>query len=320
MDLFAIGTPVIDMFAKLDGKTVAKMGLKKCASNYFDAREIARMEKMLSKKIFYRYAGDNARNVCEGFSALGGFCGFQGTVGDDSAGAYFASNLEECGIGNFLLEKKGGTGKLIALITPDKERTFCVDLGVSTSCGAEEKVALENARMFYVASITLNGNTPIAKLAVKYMAAFKKMKRPVAISLESPPMVQKNRKLLLSIVEKYADVLFMNEGEAEALVGANAEKKLLRLKQKIPIYLKKGKHGSLLFHNGVAQHIPAMKAKILDTTGAGDAYAAGVLYGLSRKYTPLSSAKIGCYIATKVAGKFGAGVPFAHTRMKRKKI
>ena len=87
-----------------------------------DAKAVAKIEKALSKKIFYKYAGDNARNVCEGFAALGGFCGFQGTVGDDSAGAYFEANLEECGIGNFLLEKKGGTGKIIALVTPDKER------------------------------------------------------------------------------------------------------------------------------------------------------------------------------------------------------
>lgn len=318
MDLFAIGTPVVDVFAKVDGKLISELGLKKGASNYFDAKGIAAIEKKLGKRAFYQYAGDNARNVCEGFAALGGFCGFSGTVGDDSSGAYFASNLQECGIGNFLQEKRGGTGKILALITPDKERTFCVDLGVSTSCSNEEKVAVKNARMFYVASITLVGNTPVAKLAVKYMADFKKAGKPVALSLESPPMVKKNRKFLLSVVQKYADVLFMNENEAEALLGSGAEKKLLKLKQKIPVYLKKGKHGSLLFYKGEMQHIPAMKAKILDTTGAGDAYAAGVLYGISRKYTPLSSAKIGCYLATKVAEKFGAGVPFAHTRMRRK--
>ena len=58
-----------------------------------------------------------------------------------------------------------------------------------------------------------------------------------------------------------------------------------------------------------------MKAKVLDTTGAGDAYCAGTLYGLARGYTPLSSAKIGCYLATKVVAKFGAGIPLRHTRL-----
>ncbi|VVC01886.1 putative sugar kinase [uncultured archaeon] len=314
MDLFAVGTPVVDLFAKADGRLLARLGLKKGASNYFDGAGIAAIEKRLGKRAFYRYAGDNARNVCEGFAALGGFCGYQGAVGADSSGAYFASNLVECKVAGFLQEKKGSTGKILALVTPDKERTFCVDLGVSPACSKEEKIAVKNARMLYVASITFVGDAPVARLCLRYMEGFKKAGKPVAISLESPPMVGKNRKFLLSVVKKYADMLFLNESEAEALLGGEAEKKLLRLKRGIPIYLKKGKHGSLLFHSGKAHRIPAMKARIVDTTGAGDAYAAGVLYGISRGCGYPAAGKIGCYLATKVAGKFGAGVPFARVR------
>lgn len=316
MDLFALGTPVVDVFVKADNKLLAKLNARKGASNFFSSKEIAQIEKSLVKKIFYKYVGDNARNVCEGFSALGGFCGFQGRIGEDTAGAYFASNLNECGIANFLEEKKGSTGKIVVLLTPDKQRTFCVNLGVSETCSKPDKIAMKNARMFYTTSITLIGNTPVAKLALVYMENCKKIKRPIAIALESPPMVAKNKKFLLSVIKKYANVLFLNEDEAEALLGKKSEETLRRLKPKIPVYLKKGKHGSLLFYEKQKHVISALKAKILDTTGAGDAYAAGVLYGLSRKYTALSSAKIGCYLATKVAEKFGAGVPFSHIRMK----
>ena len=97
MDLFAIGTPVIDLFARVSGKELSALHVTKGATNFFSAKELAAIERKLGKKIAYRYPGDNARNVCEGFAALGGFCGFAGAVGDDRQGAAFAANLSECG-------------------------------------------------------------------------------------------------------------------------------------------------------------------------------------------------------------------------------
>jgi len=318
MDLFALGTPLIDMFAKADDALLKKIGVTKGATNYFSAVQLAAMEKKLGRQVFYRYAGDNARNVCEGFAALGGFCGFAGAVGADKAGAEFSANLSECGIADFLQEKKGSTGKIVALITPDKERTFCADLGVSSQCNEFDALAVENSRMLYLSSITLVVKAPVAKLALKYADAFKKAGKRIALSIENPPMVKENAKFLLSFAQKYADILFLNESEADALLGKGAERKLHFLKTKAPIYLKKGKHGSLLFYGGRMNRIAAMKAKVMDTTGAGDAYAAGALYGISRGYSVLSSAKLGCYLATKVVAKFGAGVPLAHTRIRLK--
>jgi len=257
----------------------------------------------------------HARNVCEGFAALGGFCGFAGAIGTDKAGAQFAANLSECGIGSFLQERKGATGKILALVTPDKQRTFCADLGVSIDYDGAEGIAAKNARMLYVSSITLCGDHPASRACKAYMEAFRKAGKKIAIALESPPMVEKNRAQLLFLAKRYAGALFLNEDEAVALMGTDAEKKLASLMPSVPVYLKRGKNGSTLFLHSRAHHLPAMKAKVLDTTGAGDAYCAGTLYGLARGYTPYSSAKIGCYLATKVVSKFGAGIPLRHTRM-----
>ncbi|MFA6489959.1 MAG: PfkB family carbohydrate kinase [Candidatus Micrarchaeia archaeon] len=316
MDLFTLGTPVMDIFARCTDAKIRKLGLKKGATNYFSSKELDGIRRKLSGNLFHSYPGDNGRNVCEGFAALGGFCGYQGAIGGDGAGAQFAANLEKCGIANFLSEKKGATGKIIALITPDYERTFCVDLGVSGLCAKEEKLAFSRSRMFFTTTIMLCCGKPVSKLTEKYLKAGRKAGKHVSISIESPPMVAANRAKILFAVRKYADSLFMNDDEAFALLGSGAEKKLARLKPKIPIYLKKGKHGSLLFFKGKQHAISALKAKVIDTTGAGDAYAAGVLYGLSRKYTPQSSAKIGCMLATKVVQKVGAGIPHAHTRIR----
>ncbi len=319
MDLFAMGTPAIDLFARVSERELSALRVAKGATNFFSARELAAIERRLGRKIAYRYPGDNARNVCEGFAALGGFCGFAGTVGDDKAGALFAANLSECGIGNFLQEKRGATGKIIALVTPDKQRTFCAYLGVSADYDEEDDIASENARMLYVSSITLCGDHAASRACRSCMEKFRKAGKRIAIALESPPMVEKNRVQLLFLAKRYASALFLNDDEAAALLGSAAgkktEKKLAALMPDVPVYLKRGEHGSTLFLHNRAHHVMAMKAKVLDTTGAGDAYAAGTLYGLARGYTPLSSAKIGCYLATKVVEKMGAGIPLRHARM-----
>ena len=316
MDLFAVGTPVIDEFARISGKELSALGVIRGATNYFPSSRLASVERLLGKKITYRYAGDNARNVCEGFAALGGFCGFQGAVGTDSAGAAFEANLEECGIGNFLQEKRGSTGKIIALVTPDRQRTFLADLGVARECSEYESEAISSCKIFYIASFNVCFETPIKRLTLRYLENAKRMGKKIAISLESPPLVKEHRKMLLAIVKKYADDVFLNEDEADALLGKGAERKLLKLKPRALVYLKKGKHGSLVIHRGRAVKVPAMKAKVIDTTGAGDAYAAGVLDGVRRGFSPLSCAKRGCYLATKVVEKVGAGIPLRHTRLK----
>lgn len=316
MDLFAVGTPVVDLFAKADEELLLKLGITKGATNYFPEKKLSSIERNLGRRIRYRYAGDNARNVCEGFSALGGFCGYQGAVGNDNTGEYVSANLRECGIADFLEKKKGSTGKIIALVTPDGQRTFCADLGITTDCESRQWIALENSRMFFISSITLVKETPVAKLGAEYLENCRKTKRAVAIALESPPMVEENRLFFRMIVKKYADFLFMNEDEAEALLGFGAERKLLSLKPKIPIFLKKGKKGSSVIFEKRTFPVPALDAKVIDTTGAGDAYTAGVLYGLARGYSPQGSAKIGCMLATKVVGKIGAGIPLSHTRIR----
>lgn len=316
MDLFCLGTPVIDLFARVDDGTIASLGITKGATNYFSAGKLAAVERKLGRKIAYKYPGDNARNVCEGFAALGGFAGYQGAVGNDWGAPYFEANLQECGVAPFLQQKIGSTGKILALVTPDSQRTFCADLGVSSECDAWERIALSESRIFFATSITLAGDFSVSRLGMRYLEACRKMGKRVAISLENPPLVSHHRKRLLAISKKYADALFMNCDEAESLLGEAHERKLLGLKPKIPIYLKKGKQGSVLFLHKKTHRIPAIDGKVVDTTGAGDAYAAGVLYGLSRGYSAPGSGKLGSMLATKVIQKVGAGIPLAHTRIR----
>jgi len=93
---------------------------------------------------------------------------------------------------------------------------------------------------------------------------------------------------------------------------------LKEFKPEIPIYLKLGPKGSHLFYKKKVKKIPPLKAKVIDPSGAGDAYAAGVLYGISRNYTYEGSAKIGCMLSTKVIKKIDSSIPHPHTRIRIK--
>jgi sugar/nucleoside kinase (ribokinase family) len=316
MDLFTLGTPVIDFFARCSEESLRKMGLAKGATNYFSEDGFRKVMRGFAGKILHTYPGDNGRNVCEGFSALGGFCGYQGAVGTDREGAMFSANLAQCGIADFLEEKKGKTGKILALITPDGERTFCAYLGVAAEASEENFFALEMSKFFFTTSIMLCGGNSASELTEKYLEAAKKKRLHISIAVESAPMVEKNRERIALAAKKYASSLLMNESEAEALFGPMPEKKLLAFKPKIPIYLKAGPKGSVLFWNKKAFKIGPLPAKVVDTTGAGDAYAAGVLYGISRNYSFESSGKLGCMLATKVVQKIGSSIPHSHIRIR----
>ena len=309
MDLLALGTPVIDLTARATDARLARLSLKKGSTNFVTARRLSAIERSIGKEIIHRYPGDNARNVCEGFASLGGSCGFLGAVGRDKEGEQFCKNLKEKGIANLTVKAKGKTGKIIVLITPDGERTFCADLGVSTGFGRFDRNAISAARMFFAPSITLAEKGEVGKLAMNYLRAFKKSGKKIALSLESPLMVAKKRRFLLSALEKYADFIFMNEEEARALLGAGAEGKLARLKPSALVFLKRGRRGSSVFAKSGRRDAPAIRARAIDSTGAGDAYVAGALYGISRGYSARMGTKFGSLLGAKVVGKIGAGIP-----------
>lgn len=128
----------------------------------------------------------------------------------------------------------------------------------------------------------------------------------ISISLENPPMINENKNDLLKIISG-SDILLANEEELKALVGSKDEKSARMLAEKIPtIYIKKGKNGSVVFSRGERFVIPAYPAKVVDTTGAGDFYAAGVLLGLSRGQSAEVAGHQGAKLAAKVIEKFGA--------------
>ncbi len=305
-DVFGIGTALVDYFVKSDENFLAKNGLVKGASNFIPRKKLDELHAKLSGSIFACLSGDNARNTCEGVCFLGGKSAYASNIAEDEEGRIFEGNLRAQHIDSFLEKKEGNTGKILAFITPDRERTFAVDLGNSREYDSLPAEGIKNSDFLHLTSITLLEKGRLAKSTHDAIEFAKKNNVRVSLSLESPPMINKNKDELRKVIPR-ADILFANEEELEALVGSKKDEAALDLAEEIDtVCLKKGENGSVIFSRGERFQIPAYSVKVVDTTGAGDFYAAGVLFGLSRGKSVEEAGHIGAKLAGKVVERFGA--------------
>jgi len=305
-DVFGIGTALVDYFIKSNEDFLAKNGLIKGASNFLPREKLDELHSRVSDSIFTCLPGDNARNTCEGVCFLGGKSAYASNIAEDGAGKIFEDSLRAQRIDSFLEKKQGHTGKILAFVTPDYERTFAVDLGNSRDYDALPSKGIKNSNFLHLTSITLLEKGSIAKSARDAIEFAKKNNVCISLSLESPPIINKNKDELRRIIPR-ADILFANEEELEALVGSREDEAALGIAEETGIIcLKRGTKGSTIFSNGERFSIPRYSVKVVDTTGAGDFYAAGVLFGLSNGKTVEEAGHLGAKLAGKVVEQFGA--------------
>ena len=305
-DVFGIGTALVDYFVKSNDDFLVKNGLIKGASNFMPREKLDELHAKLSDSVFTSLPGDNARNTCEGVCFLGGRSAYASSIAEDEAGKIFESSLHAQRIDSFLEKKQGNTGKILAFVTPDSERTFAVDLGNGGDYDALPSEGIKNSNFLHLASTMFLTNGKMAKSAHDAIEFAKENKVRVSLSLESPPIINQNKDELHKIVPR-ADILFANEEELEALIGSRDDEAALDLAEEMDIVcLKRGIRGSTIFSCGERFSIPCYSVKVVDTTGAGDFYAAGVLFGLSRGKSVEEAGHLGAKLAGKVVERFGA--------------
>lgn len=305
-DVFGIGTALVDYFAQSSGDFLRKKGLIKGATNFLARKKLDELHAEISSSILACFPGDNARNVCEGINFLGGKSAYASRIAGDKEGELFENSLHTQRIDSFLEKKPGHTGKIITFITPDFQRTFAANLGNSVEYESLPTESIKNSNFLYLTSITLLKKGNISEKAREAIKFARENGVRISISLENPPMINENKNDLRRIVPA-SDVLFTNEDELEALTGSKDEEAARKLSEEIPIVcLKKGKNGSVLLSYNKRYFIPAYPTKVVDTTGAGDFYAAGVLFGLSRGQSIEKAGYQGAELAARVIERFGA--------------
>lgn len=298
---------MVDFFARSPEEFLVKNGLVKGATNFMSRKKLDALHETLADSVFTKLPGDNARNVCEGVAHLGGKSVYAGSVGEDSEGSFFASSLKKHRVNSLLSRRPGRTGKIIVLITPDGQRTFAVDLGNSLDHETVSEESLKKSRFLYLTSITLLSRGKLGKTAKRALKTAEGAGVKVALSLESPPMIAERREELLKPIER-VNIMFGNEEELEALVGAGDEAARQLCEKLDLLCLKRGESGSTIFTKNETFTIPRYSKKTVDTTGAGDFYAAGLIYGLCREKSVEEAGHLGAKLAGKVVERFGATV------------
>lgn len=304
--ILGMGNAIVDVLTLIDNDSVlSKLDVPKGSMQLINEVFI---EKILSEvKEYDRYmaTGGSAANTITGLAKLRVKTGFVGKIGDDEVGAFFKSDSDRAGIRTHLQYSKTLSGQCLVLVSPDGERTMCTFLGAACELTADDL----NMEMFYGYDYFhiegyLVQNHDLIRKAVRLA---KESGLKVSIDLASYNVVEANLEFLKEIITQYVDIVFANEEEAHALTGLSAEEAVHEIAKTCDIaVVKVGKDGSYIKADGKVFRVDAISATCIDTTGAGDLFASGFLYGLTQQYSYDICGKIGSIISGNVVEVVGA--------------
>lgn len=307
-DVFGIGNAIMDLFVQVSPNELIELDLKKGQFQLIDQEQSKKiLEKVKKMDIKTTRAGSSA-NVLYNIALLGGKVVFCGKVGNDEHGDIYEQEFTRENSRSAISRADDyQTGHAITFITPDAERTFAVHLGAAIKL---EKIDvfyddLKQSKILHVEGYQMED--PKLKEVVLAAMQFARMHDvKVSIDLNDAGIVERNRKDIRMFIRNYAHIVFANEEEAKALTEKDTEDALKDLADMTEIAVVKiGKRGSYIKKGDETYTIKPFTAKAIDTTGAGDMYAAGFLYGLTHGYTLKQCGNISSFLAAKVVEQIG---------------
>ena len=310
-DVAAIGNAIVDVIAKTEDDFLIAQGLHKGAMTLIDEATSARLyEAMGPASIF---SGGSAANTMVGVASLGGKAAFIGKVRDDDAGRAFRHDISAAGVDFPTAASPDGTAtaRCLVLVSPDGERTMSTFLGACVQLGPDDvdPALIQSAGIVYLEGYLWD--PPLAKEAFRKAATIAHSAGArIALTLSDSFCVDRYRDEFLDLIHTgVVDILFANESELHALYQtADFETAVAALsKEKILAFITRSAAGCLIVENGKTQATAAAPIdRLVDTTGAGDLFAAGVLFGLARNYPHARCANIGAIAAAEVIQHYGA--------------
>jgi len=309
-EVIGISHPLVDVCCSVSFDFLEGCGLTKGHFHLVDAARFKEIHDNLDKSSIKIELGGSVSNTLNNLNLLGISVGEFGKVGKDRYGDVLVDDKKEKDIGNFLSRHEFPTGTVLNLITPDFERTFAVCIGAAsqlTENDIDEDV-IKQANVLHTTGYEFE--SPSVRKAIMKAAKIAKQNNVlISMDLGDPGVIQRNFIALKAFVDEYVDILFANEEEAEEYTGKMPMDAAVSLGKNLDYAIVKiGEKGSYIWvaHSGTLVKIEAVKAKAVDTTGAGDMYSAGILYGIIRGLTIERSGKIASYAAAKVVETIGA--------------
>jgi len=307
--VLGIGNALVDVINSLSDETVLdKFGLPKGSMTLVDDKLSATIyeETKFDKREIT--TGGSAANTIHALANLGGNCGYLGKIGKDKLGDVFEKEFKRKSIKTHLFYSEKDTGRVMSLVSPDSERTMATYLGAAADLNPNEL----NAEIFmgyeylYLEGYMVNDHDLFENIIDLARSAGLK----IALDLSSFNVVEANLDFLKELVTEKVDIVFANEEEAASFTGKQPEDALDSIAGMCEIAVVKiGKQGSFIKRGTEKVKIGTIQAKAIDTTGAGDSYAAGFLYGITKGFSLKKNGQIAALVSGKVVEVMGAKLP-----------
>ncbi len=313
-DVLGIGNAIMDIIAPIRENILVEHDITKGAMTLVDEARATSLHKTFAatSNTVREIPGGSGANTLAGIAALGIKGAYIGKVADDALGERFIKSLRQDGVRMSTQPLKGGlaTARCLIGVTPDGERSMSTFLGANTAFSIKDidKALVQSAAVTYLEGYLFD-TEPQKRAFVRAAEIAQAGGRQVALTLSDTFCVDRHRAAFLQLVEKHTDILFANESELFALYQTNNLMEALQSvwKTGTTACITRSEHGSVIIENGHIHEIKAVPVrKVVDTTGAGDQYAAGVLAGRAMELNWVDAGKLGSLCAAEVITHYGA--------------
>jgi sugar/nucleoside kinase (ribokinase family) len=311
LDVIAIGNAIVDVIADADDAFLIAEGLTKGSMRLIDAEEAERLYDHMRPA--REVSGGSAGNTAAGIAALGGRAGFIGQVAPDQLGEFYIHDLRAAGVTFTTPAADVGvpTARSMILVTPDGHRTMNTFLGAAQHLPASalDEDQIRDAAILYLEGYLWDPETPRFAM-IRAIEVARSAGRKVALTLSDTFCVDRHREGYNALIDQgRIDILFANEGEIQAMAGVpHLETAVESFSGKVEtLVVTRSEHGALAVRGAERAEVPAAPIeRLVDTTGAGDLFAAGFLAGQARGRSLEDSLKLGAIAAAEVIQHYGA--------------
>jgi sugar/nucleoside kinase (ribokinase family) len=309
-DVIAIGNAIVDVMAPCDDELIDELGLNKGGMTLVDADGATRLYEAMGPA--REISGGSAANTLAGLAALGAQCAFIGQVADDQLGEVFAHDIRAVGI-DFDTPPRAGdppTARCLIFVTPDAQRTMNTFLGASQFLPPEtlNADAVAAASVLYLEGYLWDPEEPRAAMR-RAIEAARAAGREVAFTLSEVFVIDRHGDDFRALIDDgLIDILFANHTELAALTGErDFERGVAALQGKVPtLVVTRSEKGAIAVRGGERAEVPAEPTTVVDTTGAGDLFAAGFLFGHVRGEPLETCLRRGAICAAEIISHYGA--------------
>jgi len=309
-DVYGICNPLIDLLSHVPESFLRKHGIEKNVMHlvsFEEQQKILYCLKLENLPVKYA-AGGSAANSMIGLSQLGGIAAFSGKVGMDEHGTIYRKKLEELGVKACLGQGDGATGSSLVLVSDEGDRTMNTFLGMSQDLQANDidKEVMQSSKYMYLTGYLWDTDAQ-KKTVMQTLVEAKNRGIKVAFSLSDPFCVNRHKNDFIKLLQEYVSLVFCNQEEIFTLLDTLFTQDALKIISQWveTIVLTLGEKGALISHCGEIIYIDPLTVKVIDTTGAGDAFAGGYLYGITNDFSHIDSGRIGAALAGAVIEQTG---------------